>query len=254
MNYEVCVDSVEGALAAEKAGAQRIELCDNLVEGGTTPSLGMIKGCRRAVKIGLHILIRPRGGDFFYSPNEVEVMQEDILAAKTAGADGVVLGLLLPDGSVDLERTRMLLEIARPMSVSFHRAFDMCRDPFEALEALCGLGVERILTSGQMPSAVQGCTVLARLVRQSAGRLVILAGGGIGPENICEIATKTGVNEVHFSARKTTASPMTFQNRQCFMGKPYQPDEYTLKTPDLERIRAVIWAGDSTQLGRATSG
>src|SRR5512146_3272836 len=149
MIYEVCVDSVEGAVAAQQGGAQRVELCDNLVEGGTTPSLGMIRLTRQHIAIALNVIIRPRGGDFFYSPLEFEVMRQDILAAKEAGADGVVIGLLLPDGRVDVERTRALAALARPLSVTFHRAIDLCRDPAEALEELAGLGVDRILTSGR---------------------------------------------------------------------------------------------------------
>src|SRR5512142_2116911 len=149
MIYEVCIDSVEGAIAAQQGGAQRVELCDNLVEGGTTPSLGTIRLARQRVSIGVNVIIRPRGGDFYYSSLEFEVMRQAILAAKEAGADGVVIGLLLPDGRVDADRTRALVELARPLSVTFHRAIDLCRDSAEALEDLAGIGVDRILTSGR---------------------------------------------------------------------------------------------------------
>jgi copper homeostasis protein len=242
MIFEVCVDTVAGALAAQAAGAQRIELCDNLVEGGTTPSLGMLQLARRLVTMEINVLIRPRGGDFCYSELEMEVMRLDILAAKSAGANGVVLGLLRPDGCVDEERTAELVALARPMSVSFHRAFDLARDPHEALEAVCQLGIERILTSGQKPSALEGAACIARLVEQAGKRVIILAGGGINETNIVELAAITGVQEVHFAARTALDSPMLFRNTICWMGKPYQPDEYTRKETDPQRIRGIILA------------
>lgn len=249
MIFEVCVDAVEGALAAQAAGAQRIELCDNLVEGGTTPSLGMIQLTRQSVSIAINVIIRPRGGDFCYSDLELEVMRLDILAAKAAGANGVVIGLLKPDGTVDVERTSILVTAARPMSVTFHRAFDLSRDPNEALEAICGLKIERILTSGQMPSALEGADCIAALVQQAARRTIILAGGGINVRNIAAVVAKTGVKEVHFAARKTVDSPMTFKNLHTFMGKAYEPDEYIRKETDLERIQKVLKAGAGRDQG-----
>ena len=176
MQFEVCIDSVEGALAACEGGAQRVELCAGLVEGGVTPSSGMIELARRVQPLRLHTLIRPRGGDFLYSDLEYAVMQQDVLAAKRAGADGVVLGLLQPDGQIDSSRTADLVTLARPMAVTFHRAFDLCRDPAEALEVLITLGIERVLTSGQKSSALEGKACIASLVRQAAGRITILAG------------------------------------------------------------------------------
>ncbi len=242
MIFEVCVDAVEGAVAAQAAGAQRIELCDNLVEGGTTPSLGMLQVCRQSVAIDINVIIRPRGGDFCYSDLELEVMRRDILAARDAGANGVVIGLLIPDGSVDLERTRLLVAAARPMSVTFHRAFDLVRDPAQALEDLFSLDIERILTSGQMPTALEGAGNIASLVRQADGRMIILAGGGINENNVAAIVAQTGVTEVHFAARKTVDSPMTFRNTNVLMGKAYQPDEYIRKETDLERIQKILKA------------
>lgn len=242
MIFEVCVDAVEGALAAQAAGAQRIELCDNLVEGGTTPSLGMLQVSRKSVAIDINVIIRPRGGDFCYSDLELEVMLRDILVAREAGASGVVIGLLNPDGGVDLERTRQLVAAARPMSVTFHRAFDLARNAAQALEDICSLGIERILTSGQKPTALEGVERIASLVRQADGRVIILAGGGINETNVAEIVAQTGVTEVHFAARKTVASPMTFKNLNCFMGKAYQPDEYIRKETDLECIQKILKA------------
>jgi copper homeostasis protein len=244
MLYEVCVDSVEGALAAQNAGAQRIELCDNLVEGGTTPSLGMLQLAREKVSIGVNVLIRPRGGDFCCSELEFEIMRRDIQAAKAAGADGVVLGLLLPDGSIDLERTRRLLEIARPLPVTFHRAFDLCRAPDDALECLAALGVARILTSGQKKSALEGADCIARLVARAGKRLIILAGGGINAGNLSALVAATGIQECHFSARRSLESPMIFRNPDCFMGKAYQPDEYSRRVVDEALIRRVIQSLD----------
>ena len=247
MVFEVCVDSVEGALAAQAAGAQRVELCDNLVEGGTTPSLGMLLVTRKSVTIDINVIIRPRGGDFCYSDLEMDVMRQDILAAKKAGANGVVIGVLNPDGSVDEQRSARLVETARPMSVTFHRAFDLTRDPVEALEAVCRMGIERILTSGQMPSALEGADCIARLVRQAQNRTIIMAGGGVNAHNIAIVLSQTGVKECHFSARKTVESPMVFKNLHCFMGKAYEPDEYIRKETDLERIQKVMRAAVSRE-------
>jgi copper homeostasis protein len=243
MLFEVCIDSVEGAIAAQQGGAQRVELCDNLVEGGTTSSLGMIRTVCRSVSIAVNVIIRPRGGDFCYSPLEFEVMRQDILAAKEAGAHGVVIGLLLPDGRVDVERTRALVDLARPLSVTFHRAIDLCRDSAEALEDLARLGVDRILTSGRQPSALEGAECIAGLVRQSAGRVIIMAGGGITHETLPALLSATGVNEVHFSARETLPSPMTFRSQGCYMGKAYTPDEYIRKVTTAERVARVVAAG-----------
>ena len=240
MIFEICVDSVSGAMAAQAAGAQRVELCDNLVEGGTTPSLGMIQTTRQNVSIEINVLIRPRGGDFCYSDLEMKVIRRDILFAREVGADGVALGVLKTDGRVDLERTRSLIEAARPMNVTFHRAFDLSRDPFEALEDICSLGIERILTSGQKHSAMSGVECLFKLVQQAAGRTIILAGGGINCENVGEILLKTGVQEIHFSARKSVPSCMDYLKPGLFMGKAYQPDEYILKETDVELIRKVL--------------
>ena len=167
MRVEICVDSAEGACAAERGGADRVELCDNLLEGGTTPSAGCIRVARRRLKIGLQVIIRPRGGDFLYNEVELEVMREDIRIAKDFGANGVVLGCLTASGDIDRIRTEELITLARPLNVTFHRAFDMCRDPKQALEDLISLGADRVLTSGQEASCLEGLELLVELQRQA---------------------------------------------------------------------------------------
>ena len=240
MLFEVCIDSVEGAAAALQGGAQRVELCDNLVEGGTTPSYGMVKRTCKAVSMLVNVIIRPRGGDFCYTAPEFEVMQEDIQIVKQLGAGGVVIGVLLPDGSIDMPRTQRLIALARPMSVTFHRAFDVCADPEKALDQLITLGVDRLLTSGQQPSALQGVNCIKGLVKKSRDRVIIMAGGGVNEHTLPRIVEATGVREVHFSARSGLESPMSFRNPAVMMGKAYQPDEYLRKATDASRVEAII--------------
>ncbi|HET9708635.1 MAG TPA: copper homeostasis protein CutC [Gemmatimonadales bacterium] len=181
---EACVDSVESALSAQAGGADRVELCDNLLEGGTTPSAGVIALCCARLRIPVHVLIRPRGGDFVYSDLELDVMRRDIAVARQHGAQGVVFGILLPDGAIDVPRTGALVAAARPLRVTFHRAFDFTADPDQALDDLIALGVDRLLTSGQAATALDGTGILARLVRRAAGRIAIAAGGGLSEENV----------------------------------------------------------------------
>jgi copper homeostasis protein len=183
MIFEICVDSVAGVRAARSAGADRVELCTDLLEGGTTPSYGMIRQARAISPIRLHVMIRPRGGDFLFDGDEFAVMEADIDAAKTIGADGVVIGLLLADGTIDAGRTRELIRRARPLAVTFHRAFDMTPDPLEALETLVDLGVERVLTSGQEASVLEGLPLIADLVRRAGSRIIVMPGGGITIRN-----------------------------------------------------------------------
>src|SRR5256714_14191101 len=181
---EACVDSIESALAAARGGAHRIELCANLIEGGTTPSAGTLAVCRARLDIPIFVLIRPRGGDFLYSAAELAVMLEDIRRAKEAGAQGIVTGVLRADGDIDTDRTRELSDAARPLQVTFHRAFDVCRDAGRALETLIALGVERVLTSGQAATALEGADTIAGLVRRAAGRIVVLSGAGVTEDTL----------------------------------------------------------------------
>ena len=237
MIFEICIDSVEGAMAAQAGGAQRVELCDNLVEGGTTPSIGMIELVRSKIEIGLNVIIRPRGGDFLYSDLEFEVMKRDILAAKNAGADGIVMGLLNTDGTIDRQRTAILIALARPLPVTFHRAFDMTPDAIAALETLIGLGVERVLTSGQAETVGQGLPLLKQLLQVAAERIIVMPGGG-SEQSIPQLVA-AGVREIHMSTRSILHSQMRFRRANVRMGGAAIPDEFTLKRTDAEKIRAI---------------
>jgi copper homeostasis protein len=240
MLLEICVDSAAGAVAAERGGADRVELCDNLLEGGTTPSAGCIKVARRGLKIGLQVMIRPRGGDFLYSDDELAVMREDIRMAKDLGAEGVVIGCLTAQGDIDRARTEELIGLARPLNVTFHRAFDMCRDPNEALEQLIELGANRVLTSGQEPSCIEGMELIAALHKQAAERIIVMPGGGLTPRNIAKFVAATGVGEVHLSARLTVESGMSHRNSRVFMGGTLRPPEFSWKTTDEAAVRTVV--------------
>ena len=215
---EVCVDSVASALAAERGGAGRVELCSDLLEGGVTPSAGLIELVRARTSIGLQVMIRPRGGDFCYTPEEFETMKRDIIAAKKLGASGVVVGILGADGSVDIERTRELVELARPLNVTFHRAFDMSADLFRALESICATGADRLLTSGGKKTALEAVQQIARLVEAARGRVAIMACGGINNQNAASIIEQTGVREIHVGLRSPVTSPMLHRNPELSMG------------------------------------
>ena len=199
MKMEVCVDSVESAISAYRGGAHRIELCSALSEGGVTPSAGLIAAVRAAVNIDVFVIIRPRGGDFVYSEHELEIMRADVHEAKTRKINGVVLGVLTSSGKVDVARTKELIELARPLQVTFHRAFDLCADLDRALEDVVASGANRILTAGGKTNAMEGGPALARLQQNAANRITIMAGGGIRAANVRAVVAKTGVHEVHTS-------------------------------------------------------
>jgi copper homeostasis protein len=236
---EICVNSVESALRAQQGGADRVELCENLFEGGTTPSAGSITVARRHLATGLMVMVRPRGGDFLYSDVEFEVMRHDVRMARELGADGIVLGLLTPDGHVDVPRTAELVGLAGPLPITFHRAFDMAADPFRALEDLAGLGVARILTSGRERSAFEGAALIAQLVRQAAGRIIILPGGGIHERNAAAVLAQTGATEIHLSANARQASGMTYRNTALHLGGALYPPEYEITVTDPGKVSAV---------------
>jgi copper homeostasis protein len=197
---EAAVESVEAARAAAEGGAHRVELCTDLAHDGTTPDTGLLRTCISQLTIPVFVLVRPRVGDFVYQPGEHRTMQQQIQAAKAAGAQGIVTGALTASQQIAEDRTAQLIESARPLPVTFHRAFDACRDLPAALETLVALGVERVLTSGGAPTAIQGVERIAKLVRQSKGRITILAGGGINAGNVARVRD-TGVREVHFSVK-----------------------------------------------------
>ena len=236
--FEICANSVASCIAAQEGGADRVELCAGIPEGGTTPSFGMIRNARENISIALNVIIRPRGGDFLYSESELREMVYDIQAAKELGADGLVFGCLRPDGSVDMEAMEVLMEAAGDTPVTFHRAFDHTSDPFKALEDVISLGCARILTSGCRPTALEGAELLAQLVEKAAGRIIIMPGCGVREGNIAEIARLSGAREFHFSARESVESGMFFRNPQVAMGSEDDPYGYDVTTA--RRVAATI--------------
>jgi copper homeostasis protein len=238
VQIEVCVDSVASAVAAQQGGATRIELCSDLIEGGITPSAGLIGVVRARVSIGLQIIIRPRGGDFCYTDEEVEVMRRDIVVAKNLGADGVVLGILNAGGHIDVPGTRQLVELARPLNVTFHRAFDMAADLVQSLEDVCATGADRLLTSGGEQKCLQGAETIARLANLARGRIAIMAGGGIGHHDAAAIIERTGVREIHVGLSTPVPSPMRYRNPRLSMGK-VQGREYERVQVLEESVRSL---------------
>jgi copper homeostasis protein len=238
---EVCANSVTSAIAAQEGGASRVELCENLNEGGTTPSYGQLILARKHLHIKLYVLIRPRRGDFLYSDLEFEIMQADIRASIEAGCDGVVIGMLKADGNIDVKRCTELVRLARQwgLGVTFHRAFDMCADQFKALEEIIEMGCERILTSGGKSTAMEGATVIGHLVEKAAGRITIMPGSGITETNVADLVRFTGVTEVHSSARIKVAGGMQYQNDHILLNNGLT-DEYSIDLTSVERVKEII--------------
>ncbi|MEY4675183.1 MAG: hypothetical protein RL148_2967 [Planctomycetota bacterium] len=239
---EVAVDSVAGALAAEQAGAHRIELCAALELGGVTPGGGLLAAVRDRVHIPVFVIVRPRCGDFLYDEGEFATMEHEVVHAREAGADGVVVGVLRKDGTLDVERMARLVSLARPMAVTCHRAFDMCVDQAAALEQLVALGVERVLTSGGQKTARQGAMQVAALVRQAAGRIAVMAGAGVRSDHVAELVRRTGVAEVHLSAAVLAPSAMAWRNPFVSMGGAAQPSEYEQRRTDGAEVARVVAA------------
>ncbi len=239
---EICANSTESCIAAQAGGAVRVELCAGIPEGGTTPSYGEMVMARRAIDIQLNVIIRPRAGDFLYCDNELHAMLLDITAARAAGADGVVFGCLNADGSVDLERNARLMAEAEGLSTTFHRAFDVCADPFEALEQIIKLGFDRILTSGQEATAFEGRFLIKQLVEQAAGRIIIMPGCGVNETNIAQLAAETGAREFHMSARHRLPSGMEYRNERVSMGGTVTIDEFQRDVTSPERVAQSIAA------------
>ena len=242
---EICVEGIDGLLAAQEAGADRVELCASLVEGGITPSFGTVREALRLAKIPFHVIVRPRGGDFLYSDAEFRSMVEDVAALRDIGVAGVVVGCLTADGAINEARMSALVTAARPLAVTCHRAFDMTRDPGEALEALIRAGVDRVLTSGQRDTAVEGVELLAKLVKQAAGRIIILGCGALDAGNIATVRARTGLTEMHFAALKDVASEMRFRNPHVGMGGSDLDREYRNTLTDGAAIAATIAAARS---------
>jgi copper homeostasis protein len=243
MIYEICVDSVAGVRAAKNAGAQRVELCADLLEGGITPSLGVIRQARKVSGIALNVMIRPRGGDFLFNDDEFAAMRADIETVKAEGADGAVIGLLTAPGEIDAARTRELVALARPLSVTFHRAFDVSAEPFRALETLMDLGVDRVLTSGQEATVLEGLPLIVELMKQAGDRIVIMPGGGITSRNVERIVAAARPRELHFAALDPMESGMRFRRSHVFMGGELRPPEYDRLDTSAALIRSVMAKG-----------
>lgn len=233
---EICTGDPAGVMAALRGGADRVELCSGLAEGGLTPSLAMIRFASRILPV--NVLIRPRAGDFVYSPEEIEVMEEDIKAAMKEGAYGIVIGALTPEGEIDMETCRRLLAAAPESDSTFHRAFDLARDPFKALEEIIDLGFKRILTSGQAPSALEGSELISSLHRQAAGRIKIMAGAGVNPRNAGRIMSLSHADEIHASARSMKKGAMRIPAGKATMGTADAPDGSRMAT-DSELVRQI---------------
>jgi copper homeostasis protein len=239
MKLEICVDTIASVRACAAAGADRIELCAGLVEGGTTPSSGFLRAARQAFAGKIMAMVRPRAGDFLYSDDEFALMLDEIDGFRYAGADGIVFGILTADGAIDAARSAVIVERAGGMDVTFHRAFDVSRDLTESLETLIALGIPRVLTSGGCRDVMAGLSPLANLVNLAAERIRILPGGGVRPELIPEIVRRTGVTEVHLSARCAEESPMRYRRPDIPMGATTVPGEYERKVASIELIRAA---------------
>ena len=239
---ELCVEGVDGAVVAAAAGADRVELCASLMEGGITPSLGTVKATLAAVAAPVMVMVRPRGGDFLYSDREFASMVADVAVFREAGAAGVVFGCLTDQGAVDEARTRALVVAAGPMDCTFHRAFDMTAHPAAALEALVRCGVQRVLTSGQAPAAMAGRKVLAALVQQARGRIAVMGCGGLRADNIAAVRRLTGLTELHFSAQVLLPSGMAYRNTALAMGSAGEAREFVRVGTDPDAVWATIAA------------
>ena len=238
---EICANSVESAAKAQEGGAYRVELCAGIPEGGTTPSFGEIRMARQLLQqTKLHVIIRPRGGDFLYTQLEQEIMLHDIKVARQLGADGVVFGCLTAEGNVDVPAMKKLMNAVGDMSVTFHRAFDMCRNPMEALEDIIELGCHRILTSGQEANAPAGAALLKELIEKADGRIIIMPGCGVKPSNLLQLAEETGATEFHFSGRSSLESDMIYRNPKVSMGGTVKIEEYQRDVTDVEIVKEAV--------------
>jgi copper homeostasis protein len=246
---EICLDSVESAVAAQLGGAGRVELCAGLAEGGTTPSAGLIAAVRTAISLPLHVLIRPRGGDFAYDPAELDVMLRDIAIARERGADGIVTGALTPQGAVDEAKMRTLIAAARPLRVAFHRAIDYASDPLAAVDAALRLGVDLVLSSGGAAGALAGADMLRSMRERAEGgrvddgrELVVMAGGGINPDNVAQVVARSGVRAVHSRAARTVDGPMRVRRSGIRLGTAGPDADFTRTVADAGVVAALVAA------------
>lgn len=239
MTLEIVVYNIESALKAQEGGADRIELCDNPAEGGTTPSFGMIESVRQNVNLDVFVMIRPRGGDFYYSNYEFHCMKRDIYQCQRISMDGIVFGILNADGTLDKKRCKELIDKARPLKVTCHRAFDMTRDPFEALEDCIEVGFDRILSAGHQTTAALGVDLITELVKKANGRIVIMPGSGVNENTVEEIVRKTKVTELHFSATAFRDSVMQYRNQAIAGMGSEEGSEFKYRTVDPERVRRM---------------
>jgi len=238
MTIEVCAYSLESCINAQAGGAGRIELCGGLGEGGTTPSAGLIEVVRQHIDIDIFVMIRPRGGDFVYDVFEEEIMRKDIDLAKKLGANGVVLGILTSDGQIDVSRTKALVDYAKPMKVTFHRAFDLTPDPIKALKAVIETGAERILTSGQKPTAVEGIALLEQLSKEAGDSIEIMAGAGVNHDNAAQLAA-AGVHALHLTAKAFRPGRQKYFTSDISMAGGV-PDEHSVMFADLALVEAIV--------------
>jgi copper homeostasis protein len=245
ITIEVCVENTDGLVAAQRAGADRVELCASLLEGGLTPSWGMIEEAKRLATIPFHVIVRPRGGDFLYTDIEFAAMIADVRALKALGVDGVVVGCLTAEGEIDEGRMRALVETARPLSVTCHRAFDMTRDFAAAVEALVRSGADRVLTSGQRDTALEGLETIRATVEAARGGLGVIACGALDAGNISRVRDATGAPELHFAALCTGPSGMRYRNPEVGMGGTALEREYTRTVTDEQAVRTTIAAARS---------
>ena len=237
---EICLESVESVIAAEKGGADRVELCSDLFEGGLTPTIGTVKTALKTSNIKINALIRPRGGDSCYSDEEFEVMKEDIKAFKETGINGIVFGILTPEGDVDVKRSKEIIELARPLAVTFHRAFDMTRDPYKSLEELIELGVDRVLTSGQEATVPEGADLLEELVQIAGDRIIVMPGCGITERNFPKLRDKIKAKEYHIYLPYETTSKMKFHPGHIYMGGLLRQSEFTITHTSSSRVSDVM--------------
>lgn len=236
---EICLEGASSVVAAQEGGADRVELCSDLFEGGLTPSIGTVRTAMKSASIPINCMIRPRGGDFCYTDSEFQTMKEDILAFKQEGVNGIVFGILTPDGDVDIERSKELIELARPLSVTFHRAFDMARNPYKSLEDLIALGVDRVLTSGQEATVMEGLDLLEELVKLAGDRIIVMPGCGINERNFKRVQDKVGAKEYHVHLPMETWSQMEYHPGHIYMGGYLRQSEFTIAHTDPDRVRNI---------------